>query len=61
MDYILEAVPFTNCDEEDRLRDIISKLMESNEVPEYESFTNEPTKKRERRKRKVSNNSNYSN
>ncbi|XP_011312129.1 dnaJ homolog subfamily C member 9 [Fopius arisanus] len=52
MDYILEAVPFTNCEEEPRLRDIIFKLIEAEEVPEYESFTKESKKKSDRRKRK---------
>ncbi|XP_063979467.1 indian hedgehog protein isoform X2 [Diachasmimorpha longicaudata] len=52
MDYILEAVPFTNCEEEPRLREIIFKLIEAEEVPEYESFRNEPKKKTQRRKRK---------
>lgn len=54
MDYILEAVPFTNCDEEPRLHAIIEKLIEEKQVPEYKSFTNENEKKRLRRKRKVS-------
>lgn len=52
MDYILEAVPFTNCDEEPRLHEIIQKLVEAGEVPEYESFTKEDDKKKKRRKRK---------
>lgn len=55
MDYILEAVPFTNCDEEPRLHAIIQKLIEDGEVPEYKAFTNENEKKKARRKRKVSN------
>lgn len=54
MDYILEAVPFTNCDEEPRLHAIIEKLIEEEEVPEYTEFTNESEKKKLRRKRKVS-------
>lgn len=52
MDYILEAVPFTNCDEEPRLHEIIQKLVDAGEVPEYEAFTNEDEKKKNRRKRK---------
>ncbi|XP_074116127.1 dnaJ homolog subfamily C member 9-like [Cotesia typhae] len=52
MDYILEAVPFTNCDEEPRLHAIIQKLIEDGEVPEYKAFTNENEKKKARRKRK---------
>ena len=54
MDYILESVPFTNCDDEPRLHDIIQGLIESGEVPEYKDFTQESGKKKQRRKRKVS-------
>lgn len=53
MDYILEAVPFTNCAEEPRLHDIIQKLIENGDVPEYKTFTEEDSKKKQRRKRKV--------
>lgn len=53
MDYILEAVPFTNCDEEPRLHAIIKDLIKRGEVPEYTNFTNECKKKKQRRKRKV--------
>lgn len=53
MDYILEAVPFTNCDEEPRLHAIIKNLIKEGEVPEYKAFTNEKNKKKQRRKRKV--------
>ena len=53
MDYILEAVPFTNCDEEPRLYAIIEDLIAKGEVPEYKSFTQEDEKKKQRRKRKV--------
>lgn len=54
MDYILETVPFTNCDDEPRLHDIIQSLIENGEVPEYKDFTQESDKKKQRRKRKVS-------
>lgn len=53
MDYILESVPFTNCDEEPRLHAIIEDLIKRGEVPEYTAFTNENDKKKQRRKRKV--------
>lgn len=53
MDYILEAVPFTNCEEEPRLHAMIKDLIEKGEVPEYKSFTEEEDKKKLRRKRKV--------
>lgn len=54
MDYILETVPFTNCDDEPRLQSIIQGLIEKGEVPEYKAFTQENDKKKQRRKRKVS-------
>lgn len=53
MDYILETVPFTNCDDEPRLHSIIQGLIEKGEVPEYKAFTQENDKKKQRRKRKV--------
>lgn len=53
MDYILETVPFTNCAEEPRLHDIIQKLIEEGDVPEFKAFTQEDSKKKQRRKRKV--------
>jgi len=52
MDHILESVPFTNCEEEPRLKAIIQDLIEKDEVPEYKQFTEESEKKRLRRKRK---------
>ena len=53
MDYILEAVPFTNCEEEPRLHDIVQNLIKAGEVPEYKTFTQENERKKQRRKRKV--------
>ena len=53
MDYILETVPFTNCEEEPRLHEIIKDLIDKEEVPEYKQFTEEDEKKKLRRKRKV--------
>ncbi|XP_076758966.1 dnaJ homolog subfamily C member 9 [Xylocopa sonorina] len=52
MDYILETVPFANCEDEPRLHDIIEGLIEKGEVPEYKAFTQENDKKKQRRKRK---------
>lgn len=53
MDLIYEFVPFTNCDEEDRLKKIIQKFIDDGEVPAYDSFVNEPPRKAAKRKRKV--------
>lgn len=52
MNHIFEAVPFTNINEEPRLRDIIQKLIESGEVPAFDAFVNETKAKKERRRRK---------
>ncbi|XP_011505424.1 PREDICTED: dnaJ homolog subfamily C member 9 [Ceratosolen solmsi marchali] len=52
MDYILESVPFTNCDEEPRLHSIIQDLITKGEVPEFKNFTQENKKKKLLRKRK---------
>jgi DnaJ family protein C protein 9 len=54
MDYILESVPFTNCNEESRLHEIIHDLILKGEVPEFKDFTQENEKKKQLRKRKVS-------
>jgi len=52
MDYILEAVPFTNTGEEDRLRDRLRPLIESEELPHYKQFLNESPKKTAKRHKK---------
>lgn len=53
MDYILETVPFTCCNDEARIHAIIQNLIQKGEVPEYKTFTEEDDKKISRRKRKV--------
>lgn len=52
MDWILEAVPFTHTDEEERLRERLKPLMDSGEIPVYKRFINENPKKVAARKRK---------
>lgn len=52
MDHIIQAVPFANCDHEDRYLEIIRKLVDEGEVEEYSTFFNEPEKKKVRRKKK---------
>lgn len=54
MDHIIESVPFTNCEEEPRIHNIIEALIKKGEVPEYKAFTEESEQKKLRRKRKVS-------
>ncbi|KAG8321725.1 DnaJ sub C member 9 [Homalodisca vitripennis] len=53
MDEIYERVPFVKLEDEDRIRDILQKLIDAKELPVYELFVNEPQMKRDRRIRKV--------
>lgn len=52
MDYILEAVPFSNVEDEPRIVEIVRKLVDAGEVEELDRFFNEPEKKRTIRRRK---------
>jgi len=52
MDFILEAVPFTHTGEEDRLRECLRPLIESNELPHYKEFLDECPKKKAKRHKK---------
>lgn len=52
MDIILESVPFTNCEDEPRLKEMVKEWIAKDEVPEYKLFTEEPEAKRRRRHRK---------
>lgn len=52
MNFIIQNVPFSNCDHEPRYIEIIRKLVDDGEVDEYEEFFNEPLKKKMRRKKK---------
>nr|CAD7410212.1 unnamed protein product [Timema cristinae] len=53
MDLILELVPFTNTDEEPRLKKLIQGLIDRGEVPAFPAFTHESAQKKANRKRKV--------
>nr|CAD7463139.1 unnamed protein product [Timema tahoe] len=52
MDLILELVPFTNTDEEPRLKKLIQGLIDRGEVPAFPAFTHESAQKKANRKRK---------
>lgn len=52
MDYIIQVVPFSNCASEPRFIEMIRELVNKGEVEEHDCFFNEPTKKKNRRKRK---------
>ncbi|KAL0882493.1 hypothetical protein ABMA27_000960 [Loxostege sticticalis] len=49
MDYICDHVQFARSDQESRIREILSEMIENGEIPSYKIFTNEPAKKRQRR------------
>ncbi|CAG9813851.1 unnamed protein product [Phaedon cochleariae] len=52
MDVILEMVPFSNCDSEPRIIDIVQKMVDNEEVEYYKTFFNESKAKKMRRHRK---------
>lgn len=52
MDVILECVAFSDCDSEPRIIEIVRKLVDDEEVEEYDCFFNEPQKKANKRRRK---------
>ncbi|XP_023023312.2 J domain-containing protein CG6693 [Leptinotarsa decemlineata] len=52
MDKILEMVPFSNCDSEPRIIEIVQKMVDDGEVERYNNFFNESKLKKLRRRRK---------
>lgn len=52
MSKILEMVPFSNCDSEPRIINIVQKMVDQGEVESYTAFFNESKQKKLRRKRK---------
>lgn len=52
MDVILEMVPFSNCDGEPRIIEIVQKMVDDGEVEYYKSFFNESKVKKMRRHKK---------
>lgn len=52
MNVILEQVPFSNCDSEERIISIVRRLVDSDELPEYKRFFNEPKASKLRRRKK---------
>lgn len=51
MDRILEMVPFTGPDDEPRIIEIVRKMVDDDEVEEYDAFFQEPKKKKDRRRK----------
>lgn len=52
MDKILEMVPFSNCDSEERIIDIVQNMVDNGEVLKYNSFFNENKSKKIKRHKK---------
>ena len=52
MDVILENMMCSVYTDDERFRSILTPLIESGEVPSYDKFTNESSKRREKRKKK---------
>ncbi|KAJ8911613.1 hypothetical protein NQ315_015947 [Exocentrus adspersus] len=52
MDGILEMVPFSNCDSEERIIQIVQHMVDNNEVPKYDSFFNENKSRKMKRRKK---------
>ncbi|XP_066262706.1 J domain-containing protein CG6693 [Euwallacea similis] len=52
MNVLLEMVPFSRYDNEDRLIAILREMVDNGEVPEYDGFFNESKAKRNRRHKK---------
>jgi hypothetical protein len=47
-------VPFSSVYEEDRIREALEKIIEEEDLPRYEEFTNELPSKKKKRLAKVS-------
>lgn len=54
MEFIINMVPFSSVHEEDRLRGILEKIIEEEDLPRFKAFTNEPPSKKKKRLAKVS-------
>ncbi|XP_060535389.1 J domain-containing protein CG6693 [Cylas formicarius] len=52
MNVILEMVPFSNCDSEPRIIEIVREMVNNGEVVEYDGFFNERKAKKMRRRKK---------
>ena len=53
MDKIMSSVLCATSDDEPRIREIIQKMIDSEDVPSYKSFISESKKKQEARKKKA--------
>lgn len=53
MEFIINMVPFSSVYEEDRLREVLEKIIEDEDLPRYKAFINEPPAKKRKRLEKV--------
>jgi len=53
MEFIINMVPFSSVYEENRLREILEKIIEEKNLPKYKEFTNEPPSKKQKRLKKA--------
>lgn len=52
INYMMNHVPFMAVEDEPRIKEVVAGMIESEEVPEYKIFTEEPAAKRNKRHRK---------
>jgi len=53
MEFIINMVPFSSVYEEDRLREILEKIIEEEDLPKFKAFSDEPPSKKRKRLAKV--------
>lgn len=54
MEFIINMVPFSSVYEEDRLREVLEKIIEEEDLPRFKAFSDEPPSKKTKRFAKVS-------
>lgn len=52
INYMMNCVPFMDCEDEPRIAEIVKEMIAAGDVPEYKTFTEEPKAKRDRRHKK---------
>lgn len=52
INYMMNTVPFMKVEDEPRIQEVVRKMIDDGEVPEYKIFTNEPELKRKKRHKK---------
>lgn len=52
MNHIFEMVPFSNCENESRIIEVVREMVDNGEVEEFESFFNEAPRKKKQRQQK---------